>query len=86
MFDKGTDYTVFCIIEGKTSALPQKRRLVLSDDWFNEGENALEPKLDGFQTYEGIVGMVVVQKFLIVAVKSVGTDEMALYDIHSNLW
>ena len=46
----------------------------------------MEPKLDGFQTYEGIVGMVVVQKFLIVAVKSVGTDEMALYDIHSNLW
>ncbi|KAF3938421.1 Sortilin [Dactylella cylindrospora] len=79
-FDKATDDTVLCVVEGKNSFQTEKRRLYISENYFENGVvDAVEPKLDGQSTFQGISGIAVVQKFLIVAVKSAGTTEMALF-------
>ncbi|KAF3919799.1 Sortilin [Dactylellina cionopaga] len=79
-FDSATDDTILCVVEGSNTYASDKRRLYVSDNYFKGGiEKATEPKLDGQSTYQGITGIAVVQKFLIVAVKSSGTTEMALF-------
>ncbi|EWC45975.1 hypothetical protein DRE_04768 [Drechslerella stenobrocha 248] len=79
-FDSATDDTVLCIVEGKESIMSEQRRLYISENYFKGGlDGAIEPKLDGQSTYQGVTGIAVVQKFLVVAVKSSGTTEMALF-------
>lgn len=48
---------------------------MVSDDWFKTQK---EPKLDGFREVKGVAVLASVQKFLLAAVRSSGTDEMAL--------
>ncbi|KAK6336356.1 vacuolar protein sorting/targeting protein PEP1 [Orbilia brochopaga] len=79
-FDTATDDTVLCIVNGKDPFVSEQRRLYVSENYFKGGlDGATEPKLDGQSTYQGVTGIAVVQKFLIVAVKSSGTTEMALF-------
>ncbi|KAL7269099.1 vacuolar protein sorting/targeting protein PEP1 [Rhizina undulata] len=75
IFDEASDYTILCIVDGK-DRYPENRKLVVSENFF-EGER--EPRLDGYKTVEGVVGIASVQKFIVAAVKSAGTEEMALY-------
>lgn len=74
-FNETTDSTVLCIVDGE-NAHPKHRKLVISDNWFKDKE---EPKLDGINVIEGVAETAAVFKFIVVAVKSTGTDEMALY-------
>ncbi|EGX49250.1 hypothetical protein AOL_s00078g283 [Orbilia oligospora ATCC 24927] len=79
-FDAASDDTVICIVEGSSMYTSSKRRIYVSDNYFKNGlDGGVEPKLDGQSTYQGITGVAVVQKFVIVAVKSSGTSEMALF-------
>ncbi|KAK6540989.1 vacuolar protein sorting/targeting protein PEP1 [Orbilia ellipsospora] len=80
-FDAATDDTVLCVVEGSNSYLSDKRRIYVSDNYFKGAtvDSGVEPKLDGQSTYQGVTGIAVVQKFLIVAVKSTGTTEMGLF-------
>jgi hypothetical protein len=74
-FNETTESTVLCIVDGKDSH-PLHRKLVISDNWFKDKE---EPLLDGIKVVEGVAELAAVYKFIVVAVKSSGTDEMALY-------
>ncbi|KAF8248414.1 Oligoxyloglucan reducing end-specific cellobiohydrolase [Wilcoxina mikolae CBS 423.85] len=67
--------SIFCIVDGNDK-YPEHRKLLTSEDFFG---NSVEPKLDGYNTMKGFVGLASVTKFLIAAVRSAGTDEMALY-------
>jgi len=79
VFDKGTQYTILCTVDGKDPSDHEKRRILIDDNWFEGGaKKATEPLLDGVRPYEGIAGIASVQKFLVVAVRSPGTDEMLL--------
>lgn len=65
-----------CIVDGEDSK-PMHRKLVISDDFF--GHNQEDVKLDGINVLGGVAELAAVHKFIVVAVKSVGTEEMALY-------
>lgn len=38
------------------------------------------PKLDGINLLKGVNGLAAVEKFIVAAIRSKGTDEMALFD------
>jgi len=79
VLEKATPYTILCTVDGKNPSDYEKRRLLISDNWFEDGgKKAIEPLLDGVRPYEGIAGIASVQKFLVVAVRSPGSDEMLL--------
>ncbi|CAZ85060.1 unnamed protein product [Tuber melanosporum] len=75
IFEGAKDETVLCIVNGDT-AYTENRRLLVSHNWFRDSE---EPKLDGYKTVNGLAGLAGIQKFIVAAVKTRGTDEMALY-------
>ncbi|KAH0608049.1 uncharacterized protein H6S33_002101 [Morchella sextelata] len=75
IFSEAKDYTIVCIVNGKDS-FAEHRKLVVSDNFF---DTEVEPKLNGYSTVDGLAGIAGVQKFIVAAVKSKGTDEMALY-------
>lgn len=74
IFTEAKDYTILCIVNGD-DRFPEHRKLVVTDDFF---ENEVEPRLNGYSTVDGLAGIAGVQKFIVAAVKSKGTDEMAL--------
>lgn len=74
-FSEAQDHTIVCIVDGK-DRYPEHRKLVVTNNFF---DNEVEPKLNGYSTVDGLAGIAVVQKFIVAAVKSKGTDEMALY-------
>lgn len=80
LFTTGYDFAdedrVLCIVKGRYSPWPKDYRLVTSDNYFLD---ETEPELDSGRTVQGLVNMATVKKFLVVAVKAEGTDEMALY-------
>ena len=75
IFEGASDETALCIVDDEGSSLRTRRRLVVSDDWFSSQK---EPKLDGYREVKGVAVLASVQKFLLAAVRSQGTDEMAL--------
>lgn len=75
VFEGEKDETVLCIVNGDTS-YTESRKLLTSKNWFKDSE---EPKLDGYKTVNGLAGLAGIQKFIVAAVKTRGTDEMALY-------
>ena len=77
-FKEAEDNTILCIVDGKDK-LPENRKLVISNDFFEHEPE--EPRLDGYKRVEGLVGIAAVQKFILAAVRSYGTEEMALYVI-----
>ncbi|KAK5361738.1 vacuolar protein sorting/targeting protein PEP1 [Exophiala xenobiotica] len=68
---------VFCIVEGLYSPWPKDNRLLVSDNFFDDGE--IEPSLDDGRAVTGIISMAAVKGYLVAAAKSEGTDELALY-------
>ena len=58
------------------SDLRTRRRVVVSDDYFKNEE--FEPALDGYRQIKGVAVLATVHEFILAAVKSQGTDEMAL--------
>lgn len=69
---------VFCIdIDTESSrAWPENLRLVKSEDWFRTKEVV---EVDSSKHVRGFIGMGAVQKFIVAAAKSAGTEELALY-------
>ncbi|KAI9701901.1 MAG: vacuolar protein sorting/targeting protein PEP1 [Candelina mexicana] len=70
------DDRIFCVVKGRYSPWPKDNRLVVSDNYYKD---EFEPTLAGDRTVQGIINMAVVKKFLVVAAKAEGTDELALY-------
>lgn len=69
---------IICRVKGRFSAWSKDYRLLISDNHF-EDKQEFEPELESGRTVQGIVNMVVVKKYLVVAVTLDRTDEMALY-------
>ncbi|KAI9681132.1 MAG: vacuolar protein sorting/targeting protein PEP1 [Caeruleum heppii] len=67
---------IICISRGRYSPWPKDNRLVVSDSYF---EDEFEPELEIGRTVKGLLSAASVKKFIVVAAKSEGTDEMALY-------
>jgi hypothetical protein len=73
---------ILCVVKGRFSPWGKDYRLVVSDNFFTSNGNDVqefEPELEPGRTVQGIVNMAVVKKYLIVAARAAGTDEMALY-------
>src|SRR3954451_24485134 len=70
---------ILCIASGKYSAYRRYQRLLISDNYFKSEEDEEEPSLADGRTVQGISNMATVKKYLLVASRSEGTDEMALY-------
>ena len=76
------DNRIICVAKGRFSAWTKDYRLLVSDNFFTSNGNdiqELEPELEPGRTVQGIVKMAVATKYLVVAAKAEGTDEMALY-------
>ena len=74
-FNEGPEDTVLCIVDGSKAGIDNWILLTSSDFFVNKQE----PFLDGFRTISGVTGIAAVQKFILVAAKGVGTDEMSLF-------
>ena len=73
---------IICVTKGRFSPWRKDFRLSISDDFFTSNGNDVqefEPELEPGRTVQGIVNMVGVTRYLIVAATAEGTDEMALY-------
>lgn len=74
---------ILCIIRGGIFSPQSANRLLISDNFFAQGPDGIiqefEPNLNGEGAVEGIVSIVEVKKYLLVAVTSRNTAEMALY-------
>ncbi|KAI9846447.1 MAG: vacuolar protein sorting/targeting protein PEP1 [Thelocarpon superellum] len=67
---------IICIVRGTYSPWPKDTRIVYSDNFFAD---EVEPELTPGRTVKGIINMANVKKFIVIAAKAQGTDEMALY-------
>jgi Sortilin, neurotensin receptor 3,/Sortilin, neurotensin receptor 3, C-terminal len=67
---------VFCIARGLFSPWASDNRLLVSDDYFKTEEEAM---LGGARSISGIINMAPVKKYIVVASRAEGTDELALY-------
>ncbi|OXV06146.1 hypothetical protein Egran_06086, partial [Elaphomyces granulatus] len=70
---------VFCVVAGVKISFEYANRLVYSDDFFHDDEEGIETKLHKERPVSGILNSAAVTKYLLVAAKSQGTDELALY-------
>ncbi|KAH8676359.1 hypothetical protein BX600DRAFT_377333 [Xylariales sp. PMI_506] len=78
------DNRILCVVRGDFSPFKEDNRLLISDNFFSAEDASgviqeFEPNLNGFASVQGVVNMVVVKKYLLVATSSKNTDEMALY-------
>ncbi|KZZ88393.1 vacuolar protein sorting protein [Ascosphaera apis ARSEF 7405] len=76
--DKTIDDRILCIVPGVASFKDTENRLVYSDDYFKGGKQKEAPLNNG-RAVSGVVSAVSVTKYLLAAVKSVRTNELALY-------
>ncbi|KAI1387058.1 Oligoxyloglucan reducing end-specific cellobiohydrolase [Hypoxylon trugodes] len=75
---------ILCIVRGGIFSPQEDNRLLISDNFFSaEAADGViqefEPNLIGDSSVRGIVSIVEVKKFLLVAVSSLNTAEMALF-------
>jgi hypothetical protein len=77
-FKEDSKQGVFCIDLDLESGRnwPENLRLVKSEDWFKTKEIV---EVDSSKHVRGFIGMGSVQSFIVAAVKSIGTEELALY-------
>ena len=77
-FKEDSKKGVFCIDIDPDSSRnwPENLRLIKSEDWF-ETKSIVE--VDPSKHVRGFIGMGAVQKFIVAAAKSTGTEELALY-------
>ncbi|THC88250.1 hypothetical protein EYZ11_012305 [Aspergillus tanneri] len=75
-----------CVVPGLKVPLPHANRLIYSDDYFNSDIEGSEVMLQG-RPVSGVISTAAVKRFIVAAVKSQGTEELALYvTIDSKLW
>ncbi|KAI2621067.1 Oligoxyloglucan reducing end-specific cellobiohydrolase [Hypoxylon sp. NC1633] len=87
LFTTGTDkldsQRILCIIRGGIFSPQQDNRLLISDNYFSPGPDGAiqeyEPKLSGDAPVQGVVSLLEVKKYLLVASTSRNTAEMALF-------
>jgi len=80
--DDMDDSRVICVVKGRFSPWQKDYRLLISDNYFTSNGDDIqefEPELEPGRTVQGIVDMAVVKRYLVVAVSSEKTDELALY-------
>ncbi|KAI0882701.1 Oligoxyloglucan reducing end-specific cellobiohydrolase [Annulohypoxylon maeteangense] len=82
--DEKDKQRILCIVRGGIFSPQEDNRLLISDNFFSaEGADGVvqeyEPDLNGNGAIQGIVKLVEVKKFLLVAVTSRNTAEMALF-------
>ncbi|KAI7972263.1 hypothetical protein EIK77_003687 [Talaromyces pinophilus] len=70
---------VFCIVHGLKNPFPAAYRLVYSDLFFEDDEDGIEAKINDGRPVAGIVDAAARTKYIMVAAKSQGTDEMAMF-------
>ena len=77
-FKEDSKQGVFCIDLDLESGRnwPENLRLIKSEDWFKTKEIV---EVDSSKHVRGFIGMGSVQSFIVAAVKSIGTEELALY-------
>jgi Sortilin, neurotensin receptor 3,/Sortilin, neurotensin receptor 3, C-terminal len=77
-FHKDSKKGVFCIDVDADSSRnwPENLRLIKSEDWFETTEVV---EVDSSKKIRGFIGMGSVHTFIVAAVKSAGTEELALY-------
>lgn len=75
-FNEGSEDTVLCIVDGDKGGA-ENWILLTSRDFFVKEK--LEPLLDGYRTISGVTGLASVKKFILVAARRAGTDEMSLF-------
>ena len=77
-FKEDSKKGVFCIDLDLESGRnwPENLRLSKSEDWFKTSEVV---EVDSSKHVRGFIGMGSVQSFIVAAVKSIGTEELALY-------
>lgn len=77
------DNRVLCIVNDSFFAGKEDNRLVISDNFFRKKDDGsideFEPGLNSGETVEGVLNLVTVKKYLLVATTSKNTDEMALF-------
>ncbi|PYH84716.1 vacuolar protein sorting/targeting protein 10 [Aspergillus uvarum CBS 121591] len=77
-FDQLVDRTL-CVAPGLKVPFGHANRLVYSDDYFSSSADGIEVKLHADRPISGVISTAAVKKFVVAAVKSKGTDELALY-------
>lgn len=79
---------VLCIVRGGIFAPQEENRLLISDNYFSASAangvsdgviQEFEPNLSGDSPIQGIISLVEVKKYLLVAATSRNTDELALF-------
>lgn len=76
--EPGVENRIFCAVPGLHSPLPSDTRFLYSDNYFKD-ERASEAPLNDGRAVSGVVRTAGVKKFLMAAVSSGRTDELALY-------
>ncbi|KAI5789111.1 hypothetical protein EDC01DRAFT_128633 [Geopyxis carbonaria] len=74
-FKEASESTILCVVNGKDN-FREHRQLLISEDFF---ASEREPKLDGYNVIEGLVAVAAAQKFIVAAVRTEGTDKLALF-------
>ncbi|KAI9171505.1 Vacuolar protein sorting-associated protein [Paramyrothecium foliicola] len=81
--DKDLDLKrIMCVVSDPFSPFLEDQRVHISDSFFaieNKEIQEFEPNLDTNKGVSGVLNMAVVKKYILVATKSFGSDEMALY-------
>ena len=76
------DNRILGVVKGRFSPWRKDFRLLVSDNFFTTNGGAtqeFEPELEPGRTVQGVVNMVVIKRYLVVAATAEQTDEMALY-------
>ncbi|KAK1148412.1 vacuolar protein sorting/targeting protein PEP1 [Aspergillus melleus] len=76
-----------CVVPGLKVPFAHANRLIYSDDYFGSDIEGTEVKLQEGRPVLGVISTAAVKKFIVAAVKSKGTEELALYTtIDSKIW
>ncbi|EEA22297.1 vacuolar protein sorting/targeting protein PEP1 [Talaromyces marneffei ATCC 18224] len=70
---------VLCIVHGLKNPFAAAYRLVYSDSFFKDNEDGIEANLNAGRPVAGIINAAARTKYIMVAAKSQGTDELAMF-------
>lgn len=76
-----------CVVPGLKVPFSHANRLIYSDDYFSSDIEGTEVKLQEGRPVSGVISTAAVKKYIVAAVKSKGTEELALYTtVDSKVW
>ncbi|PLB48571.1 vacuolar protein sorting/targeting protein 10 [Aspergillus steynii IBT 23096] len=76
-----------CVVPGLKVPFSHANRLIYSDDYFSSDIEGTEVKLQEGRPVSGVISTAAVKKYIVAAVKSKGTEELALYTtVDSKIW